>query len=320
MRISMLKQGPWPVLQYNDWKDTLATVHMWTQIVGKIRLRKMPWLNHSWHVTLYVTPWGLSTDSVPYQSGLFSINFDFIHHELVIMTSSGKKAVIPLQPMTVASFYQQVFEKVQALDIDVKINPLPSEVEGAIPFDKDEIHKSYDQAQMRNFWEAIVKIHNVFTRFRAHFTGKCSPVHFFWGAFDLAVTRFSGRDAPLHQGEAPNMPARVMQEAYSKEVSSVGFWPGNDQYPQPAFYAYIYPSNDEFSKQPVLPSEAFFSNELGEYLLPYEAVQKSDNPEQALLDFMQSTYEAAANTAHWDRKALECDLTSLETEYGCYKE
>lgn len=320
MKISMPKQGPWPVLQYNDWKDTLATVHMWTQIVGKIRLRKMPWLNHSWHVTLYVTPWGLSTDSVPCDLGLFSINFDFIHHELVIMASSGKKAVIALQPMSVATFYRQVFEKLAMLDINVSIYPVPSEIEGGIPFDKDEVHKSYDPVQMQNFWEAIVKIHNVFTRFRAHYIGKSSPVHFFWGAFDLAVTRFSGRDAPLHAGEAPNMPARVMQEAYSKEVSSCGFWPGNDQYPHPSFYAYAYPAAAEFSKQTVLPSETFYSDELGEYLLPYEAVQQSENPEQALLDFMQSTYEAAANTANWDRKELECDLTELETAYGCYKE
>jgi len=320
MKISMPKQGPWPELQYDNWKDTLATVHLWTQIVGKIRLRKMPWLNHSWHVTLYVTPWGLSTDSMPYQDGLFRIEFDFIHHELNIQTSAGNKAQVQLKPMTVADFYKEVFRQLKALDIDVAIHPVPSEIENAIPFDKDTIHQSYDAARMRNFWEAIVKIHNVFTRFRAHFTGKVSPVHFFWGAFDLAVTRFSGRNAPVHPGQAPNMPARVMQEAYSKEVSSCGFWPGSDQFPHPVFYAYAYPGPEDFSRQPVQPSEAQWSKDLDEFLLPYEVVQRSANPEQTLLDFMQSTYEAAANTGNWDRTSLECDLSGFETAYGCYKE
>lgn len=308
-----LKQEKWPVLKFNDWKDTLATVHLWTQIVGKIRLRKMPWLNHSWHVTLYVAPYGLSTGSVPYKHGLFQIDFNFIHHQLIIIASTGKKETLTLHPRTVADFYKELFEKLHALDIDVAIYAVPNELEKVIPFEKDHIHQSYNQEQMEDFWQALVKIHNVFTRFKARFTGKCSPVHFFWGAFDLAVTRFSGRDAPEHQGGAPNMPVIVMQEAYSKEVSSCGFWPGSEQYPHAAFYAYCYPATPEFGKQPVSPEGAFYSPEMGEFLLPYEVVQQAANPEEILMSFLQSTYEAAANTGNWDRPALECDLSRFET-------
>lgn len=313
------KQRQWPALSFQDWKDTLATVHLWTQIVGKIRLRKMPWLNHSWHVTLYVTPDGLSTGSVPYQHGIFQIDFNFMQHQLIIITSMGKRDTVALKPGTVADFYRELFDKLAALDIDVSIYGMPSEIEGAIPFEEDRLHQSYDAAKMEDFWQALVKIHNVFTRFRSRFTGKCSPVHFFWGAFDLAITRFSGRDAPVHPGQAPNMPAVVMQEAYSKEVSSCGFWPGSEQYPHAAFYAYCYPAPAAFGEQPVQPAGAFYSTEMGEFLLPYEQVQQSPDPEGTLLAFMQSTYEAAANTNHWDRAALECDLSHLETEYGCFK-
>ncbi|MEV4883677.1 hypothetical protein MRBLMN1_002184 [Chitinophaga ginsengisegetis] len=313
------KQDQWPVLTYNDWKDTLATVHLWTQIVGKIRLRKMPWLNHSWHVTLYVSPDGLSTGSVPYQHGIFQIDFNFMQHQLIIITSTGKRETLELRPRTVADFYNALFEKLNALDIDVTIYTVPSEIADAIPFEKDEVHQSYDRQKMEDFWQALVKIHNIFTRFRTRFTGKCSPVHFFWGAFDLAVTRFSGRDAPPHQGEAPNMPAAVMREAYSKEVSSCGFWPGSEQYPHAVFYAYCYPVPPAFSEQAVQPAGAFYSQEMGEFMLPYELVQQAANPEETLLAFMQSTYEAAANTGHWDRAALECDLSRLEVAYGCFK-
>jgi hypothetical protein len=312
-------QNNWPVLDYTAWKDTLATVHRWTQIVGKIRLRKMPWLNHSWHVTLYVSPNGLSTGSMPYQDGIFQIDFDFVQHRLVIATSEGRQEMLELRPRSVADFHRELFEKIALLNIDVSIYGVPSELENAIPFAEDEQHKSYDPAQMEAFWRALVKVHNVLTRFRTRFTGKCSPVHFFWGAFDLAVTRFSGRDAPPHQGSAPNMPAKVMQEAYSKEVSSCGFWPGSDQYPHAAFYAYSYPAAPAFATQPVQPEGAFYSNEMGEFLLPYDVVQQSADPEETLLAFLQSTYEAAANTNHWDRRALECDLSSFETEYGCYR-
>ncbi|SFD88454.1 hypothetical protein SAMN05518672_103688 [Chitinophaga sp. CF118] len=320
MHNTALKLNQWPVLKYDDWKETLATVHLWTQIVGKIRLRKMPWLNHSWHVTLYVSPLGLSTGSIPYQYGIFQIDFDFIHHQLVIITNTGKKEVLELRPRTVADFYKELFEKLELLDIDVTISTLPSELEVAIPFKDDQIHQSYDGHKMEDYWQALVKIHNIFTSFRARFTGKCSPVHFFWGAFDLAVTRFSGRDAPTHPGEAPNMPAEVMQEAYSKEVSSCGFWPGNEQYPYASFYSYCYPATPAFGEQPVQPVEAYYNQQLGEFLLPYEVVQQADNPEVIILAFLQSTYEAAANTGHWDRHSLECDLSRFEIEYGCFKE
>ncbi|NIG56386.1 DUF5996 family protein [Chitinophaga sp. Cy-1792] len=310
----------WPILNYNEWKDTLATVHLWTQIVGKIRLRKMPWLNHSWHVTLYITPNGLSTGSVPYQHGIFQIDFNFIRHELVIDTSEGGRETMKLEPRSVADFYREIFEKIDKLQIDVAIFPMPSEIPDAVPFPVDVTHHTYNETQMLACWQAMVKIYNVFVRFRSRFTGKVSPVHFFWGAFDLAVTRFSGRTAPVHQGEAPNMPAAVMQEAYSKEVSSCGFWPGSDQYPQAAFYSYAYPPPESFATQPVRPKDAFYSPEMGEFLLNYDVVQQSADPEGALTEFLESTYEAAANSARWDRHDLECDLSSYEHKYGCFRD
>ncbi|RPD39979.1 DUF5996 family protein [Chitinophaga barathri] len=312
-------QNKWPVLEYTQLKDTLATVHLWTQIAGKIRLRKMPWLNHSWHVTLYVSPTGLSTGSMPYQHGIFQIDFDFVHHQLHIVTNGGRQETLELKAMAVADFYHAVFEKIKLLDIDVSIYGVPSEIENAIPFAQDRIHHTYDPTHMEAYWQALVNVHSVLTRFRAGFTGKCSPVHFFWGGFDLAVTRFSGRDAPLHQGTVPNMPAKVMQESYSKEVSSCGFWPGSDQYPHAAFYAYAYPAAPDFGEQPLQQEGAFYSKEMGEFLMPYEVVQQSAHPEDTLMAFLQSTYEAAANTSQWDRQALECDLSSFETEYGCFR-
>src|SRR5579863_5325119 len=299
----------WPGLAFENWKDTLATVHLWTQIVGKIRLAQMPWLNHSWHVTLYVSPNGLTTGSVPYQNGVFQVEFDFIHHALQINTSDGGTARVALYPRSVADFYRELFEKLRSIGVDASIYASPNEIEPAIPFEQDEEHHSYDAEKIHDFWIALVKIHNVFTRFRANFAGKCSPVHFFWGGFDLAVTRFSGRPAPVHPGGAPNIPLSVMQEAYSHEVSSCGFWPGNEQFPDPVFYSYCYPTPPEFSRQPVKPAEAFFSSEMGEFMLPYEVVQHSNNPEDILMEFLQSTYEAAANTGKWDRKALECDFS-----------
>ncbi|HTD99186.1 MAG TPA: DUF5996 family protein [Mucilaginibacter sp.] len=304
--------GQWPNIAFENWKDTLATVHLWTQIVGKIRLRQTPWLNHSWHVTLYVSASGLTTGSIPYEGGVFQIDFDFIHHVLHITTSDGGVARVELYPRSVASFYRELFEKLENVNIDAYIYAAPNEIDPAIPFTEDETHKSYDAERMHDFYLALVKIHNVFTRFRAKFTGKCSPVHFFWGAFDMAVTRFSGRPAPVHPGGVPNMPVSVMQEAYSHEVSSCGFWPGSEQFPHPVFYAYCYPTPAEFSQQPVKPNEAFYSAEMGEFMLLYEVVQRSDDPEDVLQQFLQTTYEAAANTGHWDRKALECDFSWLE--------
>ncbi|XZF16239.1 DUF5996 family protein [Chitinophagaceae bacterium MMS25-I14] len=304
----------WPELKYADLKDTITTVQLWTQIVGKIRLVKMPWLNHSWHVTLYVSPTGLTTGSIPYENGLFKIDFDFIHHKLLITSSNGGEQQMDLYPRSVASFYKELFEKLSQMNIDAEIYARPNELPEAIPFAEDEIHHHYDKDQMFLFWQALVKIEIVFTRFRAGFNGKCSPVHLFWGAFDLAVTRFSGRTAPKHPGGAPNMPLDVMQEAYSHEVSSCGFWAGNDSFPHPVFYAYCYPTPDAFKDQPVAPDQAFYSPEMGEFLLRYDDVRTAADPEEYLMSFLQSTYEAAATTGNWNRVNLECDLTFLERQ------
>lgn len=307
-----IEHNQWPELPFEDWKDTLATVHLWTQIVGKIRLRQSPWLNHSWHVTLYVSASGLTTGSIPYDGGIFQIEFDFVHHALHITTSTGAIARVQLYPRTVAEFYRELFDKLKGLGIEAYIYAAPNELDPAIPFAEDETHCAYDAESMHQFFQALVRIHNVFARFRARFTGKCSPIHFFWGAFDMAVTRFSGRRAPLHPGGAPNMPDAVMQEAYSHEVSSCGFWPGSEQFPHAVFYAYCYPTPAEFGQQPVKPNEAFYSQEMGEFMLLYEVVQRSDNPEETLMQFLKTTYEAAANTGNWDRKNLECDLSRFE--------
>ncbi|MES2378002.1 MAG: DUF5996 family protein [Bacteroidota bacterium] len=306
-----MKQN-WPQLSYPQLKDTIATVQLWTQIVGKIRLKKTPWLNHSWHVTLYVSPRGLTTQSIPNGDRSFQIDFDFIAHQLIITCSSGGTQKMDLYPRTVAGFYKELFEKLALLDIEVTIYAKPNEIDPAIPFAEDEVHQSYDKKQIEHFHKALLTINAIFTQFRAGFTGKCSPVHFFWGAFDLAVTRFSGRRAPLHPGGAPNMPDRVMQEAYSHEVSSCGFWPGSDQFPHPAFYAYCYPTPATFGQQPVKPAEAFYSTEMGEFFLKYEDVRNAAHPEKALMDFLETTYLAAANTGNWDRENLECDFSWLE--------
>lgn len=302
----------WPDIPFNEWKETLYTVQLWTQIVGKIRLKKMPWTNHSWHVTLYVSPLGLTTGSIPYENGTFQIDFDFRNHQLLITTNSGGNERIDLYPRTVASFYEELFEKLESINIRVFIYAVPNEIDPAIPFKEDETHKSYDKEKMNLFWQALICSHNVFTIFRAGFIGKSSPVHLFWGAFDLAVTRFSGRKAPLHPGGMPHIPLRVMQESYSHEVSSCGFWPGSEQFPMPAFYSYCYPTPEAFGEQKVQPEEAFFSKEMREFFLPYDVVRLSKNPEETLLQFMQTTYEAAAITGNWDREKLEFDFSAFE--------
>lgn len=312
MNTSKSIQQNWPDIPFNDWKDTLCTVQLWTQIVGKIRLRKMPWTNHSWHVTLYVSPLGLTTGSIPCENGIFQIDFDFLHHQLLITSSAGQNEKIDLYPRTVAGFYNELFEKLESMKIHTFIYAVPNEIEPAIPFEEDDTHQSYDKEKMNLYWQGLVSAHNVFTRFRARFIGKCSPVHLFWGAFDLAVTRFSGRKAPMHPGGAPNIPLKVMQESYSHEVSSCGFWPGSEQFPMPAFYSYCYPTPDAFGQQEVQPKEAFFSKEMGEFFLPYDAVRLADNPENILLQFLQSTYEAAAHTGNWDREKLEFDFSGFE--------
>jgi hypothetical protein len=305
----------WPILNFEELKDTIATVQLWTQIVGKIRLTKMPWINHSWHVTLYISPAGLTTAAVPYEDGIFQIDFDFVHHKLLITASSDKNASLDLKQRSVADFYKELMQKLADLDININIYAKPNEVEPAIPFEADEVHCTYNPAQMNNLWRAWVNIHIIFTKFRARFRGKCSPVHFFWGAFDLAVTRFSGREAPPHPGGSPNMPLQVMQEAYSHEVSSCGFWPGSEAFPYPVFYAYCYPTPTSFGKQPIKPEKAFFSEEMGEFFLSYAEVIKADDPENYLLEFLQSSYDAAANTGNWQRTLLECDFSGLEKNH-----
>ncbi|MEM7109602.1 MAG: DUF5996 family protein, partial [Bacteroidota bacterium] len=265
----------------------------------------MPWQNHSWHTTLYITARGFSTGSMPYKDGIFEIEFDFENHELIIFSTFNSNVIVKLQPMTVADFYKKLFSELQNLGIEIDIHAAPNEIEEAIPFVENEINRSYDTKAVVDFWQAAVSIHNVFLKFRSDFIGKCSPVHFFWGAFDIAVTRFSGRAAPLHQGGMPNMPLDIMQEAYSQEVSSAGFWPGSEVSPIPVFYSYCYPTPSDFSAQKIRPDQAFWSEEMGEYFLAYDEVRKADDPEEMLLSFLQSTYEAAATTGDWDRKNLE---------------
>lgn len=305
MQTLMTSQNEWPILDFSELQDTLETLHQWLQIVGKIRLRTMPWQNHSWHTALYVTASGYSTHSIPYQGHIFQIDFDFRQHKLIIQSSTSASETMDLYPRTVADFYGELFERLDALGIEVDIYPRPNEMEPAIPFEKNTFNKSYDAQAANTLWQAMLKANGLFHQFRSEFIGKASPVHLFWGAFDLAVTRFSGNPAPLHQGGMPNMPLEVMQEAYSQEVSSAGFWPGSKDFPTPVFYAYAYPAIEAFKEQKVLPDAAFYSPEMGEFLLKYEDVRSARHPEKALYDFLQSTYEAAANTSNWDRAKWE---------------
>jgi len=278
---------------------------MWTQIVGKIRLMQSPWINHSWHVTLYVTARGLTTSPIPYGSRTFQIDFDFIGHELTIRSSDGGIGGLPLHAQCVAAFYRRLQNEMAKLDLQVNIHLKPNEVPDAIRFDRDESHCAYDPVYANRFWRALVQADRLFKQFRARFVGKCSPVHFFWGAPDLAVTRFSGRRTPEHPGGVPNLPDWVAREAYSHEVSSCGFWPGGGAIAYPAFYSYAYPEPAGFAAVPIKPSAAFYSTDLREFILPYDAVREAKSPDDTLLDFLQTTYEAAANLANWDRKSLE---------------
>jgi hypothetical protein len=302
------QQASWPELPLNSWRDTCATVQLWTQIVGKIRLTLTPWLNHSWHVTLYVTGRGLSTSPIPYGTRNFEIEFDFIDHALRISVSDGATRQFALAGHSVASFYARIMALLAELGIAVAIEETPNELPDPVSFPVDTTHASYDAEAVRRFFAILVNADRVFKQFRTAFLGKASPVHFFWGSFDLAVTRFSGRRAPRHPGGVPSLPDAVACEAYSHEVSSAGFWPGSGAIDYPAFYSYAYPEPDGFRSAPVKPDDAFFSEAVGEFILPYDAVRTADDPDKALLDFLQSTYEAAANAAKWDRETLECDL------------
>jgi hypothetical protein len=295
-------------LPYPAWKDSCTTLHLWTQIVGKIRLAQTPWANHSWHVTLYVTPRGLTTSPIPYEGRAFQIDFDFLDHALVIATSDRGVRRLPLAARPVADFHDQLMAALAELGIRVRIHGSPNEVADPIPFREDRAHAAYDPDPAQRFWRVLVQADRVFKQFRTGFLGKVSPVHFFWGSFDLAVTRFSGRVAPPHPGGVPNLPDAVAREAYSHEVSSAGFWPGGGAIDFPAFYSYAYPAPQGFADATVQPAEAYFSKELGEFVLPYDAVRNAREPEQALMSFLQSTYAAAADLAKWDRAVLECSL------------
>ena len=278
---------------------------MWTQIVGKIRLTLSPWTNHSWHVTLYVTARGLTTSPIPHGSHTFEIQFDFIDHQLLIDKSDGTRRTIPLKPQSVAEFYGTVMKTLSDLELPVTINTMPNEIENPIPFDQDENHRSYDREYANRFWRVLVQSDRVFKDFRSRFCGKCSPVHFFWGSFDLAVTRFSGRPAPPHPGGVPHLPDAITREAYSQEVSSLGFWPGNAAAPTPVFYSYAYPEPPGFAEAKIQPDAAFYDAKLHEFILPYDTVRTAEKPDEVLLEFAQSAYDAASKLGKWDRDALE---------------
>ena len=295
----------WPPIPYEEWKPTLSTLHLWAQIVGKVRLVQTPWVNHSWHVPFYVTARGLTTSPIPYGARSFEIRFDFLDHQLVIETIEGGVELIRLAPRTVADFYQELFDRLKALGLDITIRTMPNEIPDVIPFEQDRVHGAYNAEQVTRFWRALVQADRVLRTFRSRFIGKASPVHFFWGGFDLAVTRFSGRRAPPHPGGVPNLPDWVAREAYSHEVSSCGFWPGSEALPEPIFYAYAYPEPVGFKQAALRPPGAHYNSDLREFVLPYDVVRRSPSPDVALLGFLQDSYEAAANLAAWDRQALE---------------
>jgi hypothetical protein len=295
----------WPELSYTAWLDTAATLQLWTQVVGKVRLALTPWLNHSWHVPLYVTARGLGTSPISAGTELLDIEFDFIDHLLVFSTSTGAQRTIALKPQTVADFYKLAMATLDDLGITVSINISPNEIADPISFTEDVVHAAYDAAAAHRFWRALVQSDRVLKLFRTGFLGKASPVHFFWGSFDLAVTRFSGRRAPLHPGGVPGLPDRVTREAYSHEVSSAGFWPGSDTFPEAAFYSYAYPEPTGFRDAP-MPAGARFDTTLGEFILPYSTVQQDTAPDALLLDFLDATYAAASIAGAWDRTSLDC--------------
>jgi hypothetical protein len=295
----------WPSLPLAAWSDTCETLHLWLQIVGKVRLVQTPWLNHGWHVTLYPTARGLTTSPIPHGARTFQIDFDFIDHRLLIRDSDGASGGFALQAQSVATFYRKLMRELDALDLSVRIDRYPNEVVEAVRFDRDHAHQAYDADYANRYWRVLLQSQRVMHVFRARFSGKCSPVHFFWGAPDLALTRFSGRLAPRHPGGIPHLPDWVTRDAYSHEVSSCGFWAGGGPVSDAAFYSYAYPAPEGFAQATVQPAQAFFHQALGEFLLPYDVVRQARDPDGVLLSFLQSTYEAAAELGGWDREALE---------------
>lgn len=296
----------WPELPYAALRPTADTLQLWAQIVGKVRLARTPWLNHGWHVPLYVSARGLTTSLIPGEDVGLEMEFDFIDHLLVLRGTHGGEQMIALTTRSIAAFYAEVMDALQSLGAPTRIVAAPNELAEATPFAEDHALRAYDPAMATAFWRALVQVERVFHRFRSRFLGKCSPIHFFWGGGDLAVTRFSGRRAPLHPGGVPHLPDAVTREAYSHEVSSAGFWPGDNPQDGPSFYAYAYPAPDGFARAPIRPAAARWEERLGEFILPYAAVRTAPDPDAALLDFLQSAYEAAAEGAQWDRAALEC--------------
>ena len=297
---SIPNQNPWPELPLSAWQDTYATLHMWTQIVGKVRLALTPLINHWWEVALYVDARGLTTSAIPYGDNIFEIQFDFIDHKLVIQTSWGSSKTLPLKAQSVADFYAAFMSALKSLGIEVKIWPMPVEVPNPVRFESDRQHASYDPEYAHRFWQILVICENIFQEFRAGFIGKDSPIHFFWGSFDLCVTRFSGRRAPERPGADP-----ITREAYSHEVISAGFWPGGGEVKGPAFYAYAASEPAGFAEQKIRPAQAFYNAQLKEFLFMYDDVRQAASSREALLSFLQSTYEAGARLANWDRRELE---------------
>jgi hypothetical protein len=299
----LLRSRAWPRLRLSDWLETRETVHRWTQIVGKLRLAHAPLVNHWWHATLYVTPRGLTTSSIPYGIGSFDCELDFVDHQLRIRTDDGGVRGVALAPKSVAQFYAETMTALEELGVPTRINARPNEVEVAVPFAEDHEHASYDPDAAERFWQQLLQANRGLGEFRAGFAGKSSPVHYFWGAMDLACTRFSGRTTPVHPGGVPNCPDWIMQEAYSHELASCGFWPGGGE--EGAFYAYAHPEPLGYADAPVGPAAACYSRDLGEYLLPYEAVAASPDPDVVLADFLEGAYAAAAELGGWDRAGLE---------------
>jgi hypothetical protein len=295
----------WPDLPLSAWSETCETLHRWTQIVGKVRMTLTPLVNHWWNVTLHITSRGLGTSAIPHAGGSFEISFDFLTHRLLIEASDGRVESLALTPMSVKDFYSELMLRLQRLDIEVHIWTMPSEIENAVPFDQDRTHAQYDPIYVQHFWRALLQANRVMTEFRASFLGKASPVHFFWGSFDLAVTRFSGRPAPPPTGVTPHVASWVMREAYSHEVSSCGFWPGNGGYGRAAFYVYAYPEPPGYGETRLRTAGAFYDQGLGQFILPYDVVRNSPDPDALLLGFLQETYAAAADQGSWDRRALE---------------
>ena len=298
-------KNDWPQLKFEDLKDTAATVQLWAQIVGKIRLRKSPWLNHSWHVTLHITPTGLTTHTMPYEDLDFQIDFDFVLHQLKISTSKGQSKQFSLHGISVAGFYKNIFAKLGELGIDVKIKPVPCELANPTPFEQDTRNCTYKPETVAAFHNALLNIQDVFMEFRGGFKGKCSPIHFFWGSFDLALSLFSGRRAPKHPGGVPGLPDWVAEEAYCREVSSSGFWTGNEGFPEAAFYCYLYPEPEGYKTAKIQPDGAYYNQTFGEFILPYSVVQQAEDPRSKLLEFLDSTYSIGADLANWDRQSLE---------------